>query len=143
VVPVANLRDYYKILRGQGYSPRHAREQASLWKRRESLPAPSQVSDAVPDPVITDDLKFISWRDPSPTINPARPRSDRIRYDSVHQVVAIDWARPSKNPEIGPTTYYRNVPRQVWEQLANHEPSTGRYVNRVLNGYPYDYNEGV
>jgi hypothetical protein len=137
---MASLREYYKMLRGQGYTPRHAREQAQLWRSRQSLPATTQVSDAVPDPVITDELRFISWRDPSPTSNPSRPRSDRIRYDAVHQVVAIDWARPGA---LGPTTYYRGVPRQVWEQLANYEPSTGRYVNRVLGGYAYDYNEGV
>lgn len=136
---MATLRDYYKMLRGQGYTPRHAREQASLWKKRESLPSPSEVSQAVPDPAATDELHFISWRK-APSLNPRNPRADEIRYDLEHQVLAIDWHRPGA---LGPTTYYRGVPRQIWEQLANHEPSTGKFVERVLNGYNYDYNEGV
>ena len=137
---MATLRDYYKMLRGQGYTPRHAREQATLWKKRESLPSTAQVTEALPDPVITEELRFISWRDPAPSLTPRNPRADRIRYDAEHQVIAIDWHRPGA---LGPTTYYRGVPRQIWEQLANYEPSTGKFVERVLNGYPYDYDEGV
>lgn len=137
---MATMGEYYRILRGQGYTVAQARVKAREWKLQETRPRISEETQALPDPVITEELRFISWRDPAPSLTPRSPRADRIRYDAEHQVIAIDWHRPGP---AGPTTYYRGVPRQIWEQLANYEPSTGKFVERVLNGYNYDYDEGV
>ena len=74
-------------------------------------------------------------KDPTNTMFPERPRSDRASYDPVTQQLNIEWARPGK---LGPSTTYKNVTPQEWEQVQS-EASTGRYVNRVLNYKEYYY----
>lgn len=78
---------------------------------------------------------FPEVKSPTNTMFPDRPRSDRATYDPATQLLNIEWARPG---QLGPSTTYKNVTPQEWEQVQA-EPSTGRYVNRVLNYKEYYY----
>lgn len=64
------------------------------------------------------------------TINPARPRCDRAGYDSRAQTVRITF------PRSGAMYEYYDVPPNVWRQLVRAR-SAGRYIDRVLDTYPY------
>ena len=81
------------------------------------------------------DFEPSQTKDPTNTMFPDRPRSDRATYDPATQQLNIEWARPG---QLGPSTTYKNVTPQEWAQV-NGTPSTGRYVNRVLNYKEYFY----
>jgi len=64
------------------------------------------------------------------TINPTRPRCDRGGYDSRAQTVRVTF------PRSGAMYEYYEVPPNVWRQLVRAR-SAGRYIDRVLDTYPY------
>jgi hypothetical protein len=67
---------------------------------------------------------------PTKTINPPDPRTNAAGYDSVAQVLYVEWG------DGGPAYNYYNVTPQEWRAFRR-APSPGRYINRVLNYHPY------
>lgn len=66
---------------------------------------------------------------PTPTINPGRPRTLAAGYDDRTQTLRIKF----RNGEI---YEYFKVPPSVWWQF-NRAQSPGRFINVTLNRYPY------
>lgn len=66
---------------------------------------------------------------PTPTINPGRPRTLAMGYDERSLTLRIKF----RNGEY--YTYY-NVPPSVWYRMQRAS-SPGRYINSTLNRYPY------
>lgn len=66
---------------------------------------------------------------PTPTINPGRPRTLGAGYDEISQTLRVKF----RNGEI--YTYY-NVPPSVWWKFQRAK-SPGRYINSSLNAFPY------
>jgi hypothetical protein len=66
---------------------------------------------------------------PTPTINPGRPRTLAAGYDEKSMTLRIQF----RSGEV--YTYYR-VPPSVWWKFQRAQ-SPGRYINSTLNGYPY------
>lgn len=66
---------------------------------------------------------------PTPTINPGRPRTLAAGYDERSQSLRIKF----RDGEY--YTYY-NVPPSVWWQFQRAQ-SPGRYINSRLNSFPY------
>lgn len=59
------------------------------------------------------------------------PRVREAGYDDVNQIVRVTFRDGT------PWAYY-NVPPEVWTEFRSAD-SPGRYINEVLNGYPYGY----
>ena len=59
----------------------------------------------------------------------ANPRVREAGYDAENQTVLVTFRDGT------PWAYY-NVPPEVWHEFRTSD-SPGRYINRVLNGYPY------
>lgn len=69
--------------------------------------------------------------DPGPWENFASSsRVSRARYDPKNQLLELDWI------DGGLSYMYSGVPSNVWRNLLRAK-SKGRFVNRVLNAYPY------
>lgn len=75
---------------------------------------------------------------PTKTINPPRPRTLESGWESIR-----DPDHPSY-PGIlrvrfrdGTPFEYHNVPSAIWQRFKRVQ-SPGRFINRVLNGYPYN-----
>lgn len=66
---------------------------------------------------------------PTPSINPPRPRTLAAGYDSKARVLRIRFRDGT------PWEYY-DVPPNVWQNFKKVK-SPGRFVNRVLNNYEY------
>lgn len=79
---------------------------------------------------------YRDWKSPTATAFPHRPRSTEAAYDPVQQLLTIWWARPGR---LGDHTNYYEVTPQQWEYIRDRAPSTGWYVNDVLNYHTYDY----
>lgn len=63
--------------------------------------------------------------------SPSSSRVSRYRYDFANQALQVQWTNQKNHGYVyGPMDYegYRAFARAV---------SKGKYVNRVLNGYPY------
>jgi hypothetical protein len=83
-------------------------------------------------PGVADDWDYY-W--PTRTINSDRPRTLQARYSQSARCLEIIFARPSRaNP--GGTWHYSNVPPALWTRFKRVE-SPGRYINGILNGFPY------
>jgi len=66
---------------------------------------------------------------PTPSINPPRPRTLAAGYDFSTRTLRIRFRN-------GKVYGYYNVPPRVWEDFQQ-AASPGRFINRVLNRYPY------
>jgi len=66
---------------------------------------------------------------PTRTINPPRPRTLQARYSRRAQTLEVIF-------RDGTPWHYTNVPPRIWNRFKRVE-SPGRYINAVLNGYPY------
>jgi hypothetical protein len=66
---------------------------------------------------------------PTPTINPGRPRTLAAGYDERSQALRIKF----RDGEY--YTYY-NVPPSVWWKFQRAQ-SPGRFINSTLNSHPY------
>lgn len=75
-----------------------------------------------------DDEELLPYQ-PTPTINPGRPRTLAAGYDEKSMTLRIRF----REGEV--YTYYR-VPPSVWYKFQRAQ-SPGRYINSTLNGYPY------
>jgi hypothetical protein len=67
--------------------------------------------------------------DPTPTINPDRPRTLRAGYNPDTQTLHVEF-------RDGTMWNYYGVPWDVWMGFFR-APSPGRYINSVLNNYEY------
>lgn len=138
--------DRYRELRRQGYSVAQSRRMADQlktkqWEHERAAERLVEQAAAAGREALVEQVDFTHYKQPTNTEYPGNgwrnPRSRSASYDTATQVLNIVWWRPGKG---GKSTNYYNVSRQEWEQLCNIniEPSTGKYVNRVLNGHPYD-----
>lgn len=75
------------------------------------------------------DDSFLLPYQPTPSINPPRPRTLAAGYDAKTQTLRIRF-------RDGIGYEYYNVPPQVWRNFKRVK-SPGRAINRVLNNYPY------
>lgn len=66
---------------------------------------------------------------PTPTINPGRPRTLAAGYDERSQTLRIKF-------RDGEIYEYYQVPPSVWWKFQR-AASPGRYINTTLNRYPY------
>lgn len=66
---------------------------------------------------------------PTSTIDPSRPRTLEAGYDPYSQILRVRF-------RDGTPWEYRNVERRVWTNFRRAK-SPGRFINRVLNFYPY------
>lgn len=66
---------------------------------------------------------------PTPTINPGRPRTLAAGYDERSQALRIKF-------RSGEYYTYYNVPPSVWWKFQRAQ-SPGRFINTTLNSYPY------
>jgi hypothetical protein len=66
---------------------------------------------------------------PTPTINPGRPRTLAAGYDERTQTLRIKF-------RDGEIYEYYQVPPSVWWKFQRAQ-SPGRYINTALNRYPY------
>lgn len=75
-----------------------------------------------------DDSLLLPYQ-PTPSINPPRPRTLSAGYDSTTQTLRVRF-------RDGPGYEYYNVPPRVWRNFKRVQ-SPGRAINRTLNQYPY------
>lgn len=75
-----------------------------------------------------DDEPLLPYQ-PTPTINPGRPRTLAAGYDERSQSLRIKF----RDGEY--YTYY-NVPPSVWWKFQRAQ-SPGRFINSSLNSFPY------
>lgn len=75
-----------------------------------------------------DDSLLLPYQ-PTPSINPPRPRTLGMGYDADTQTLRVRF-REGKGYE------YYGVPPRVWRNIKRVK-SPGRAINRTLNMYPY------
>jgi hypothetical protein len=75
-----------------------------------------------------DDEELLPYQ-PTPTINPGRPRTLAAGYDERSQSLRIKF-------RDGPYYTYYNVPPSVWWKFQRAQ-SPGRFINTTLNRFPY------
>lgn len=74
------------------------------------------------------DVPLLSYQ-PTPTINPGRPRTLAAGYDERSQSLRIKF-------RDGAYYTYYNVPPSVWYKFQRAQ-SPGRFINSTLNSFPY------
>lgn len=87
----------------------------------------------IPGPFPGDDTES-AYHDIGPWIETASSRCDSYRFDYANQALHVHWVNAPKGHF--PFTTYLNVDSSVYRRFAK-SASKGRFVNRVLNGYPY------
>jgi hypothetical protein len=75
-----------------------------------------------------DDSMLLPYQ-PTPSINPARPRTLAAGYDSDSKTLRVRF-------RDGTVYEYFNVPQRVWRNFRRVK-SPGRAINRTLNYYDY------
>lgn len=75
-----------------------------------------------------DDTDLLPYQ-PTPTINPGRPRTLAAGYDENSMTLRVKF-------RDGPMYGYYNVPPSVWYRFQRAQ-SPGRFINTTLNRYPY------
>lgn len=75
-----------------------------------------------------DDVLLLPYQ-PTPSINPPRPRTLAAGYDRETETLRVKFRN-------GKIYGYYNVPPNIWRNFRRQK-SPGRYINRVLNFYPY------
>lgn len=96
-----------------------------------------QQSNLAEDPFIVNAIQLAERGDdrpllpyqPTPTINPGRPRTLAAGYDERSQTLRIKFRE-------GEIYRYFKVPPSVWWQFQRAQ-SPGRFINTKLNNYPY------
>lgn len=76
-----------------------------------------------------DDSLLLPYQ-PTPTINPGRPRTLAAGYDERSQTLRIRF-------RDGDYYTYFNIPPSVWWKFTRTN-SPGRFINSTLNGFPYN-----
>jgi KTSC domain-containing protein len=117
-------------LRLAGLTPAQiAREPA--YRVRRARRTPGEIQEAVLRQEVEGRTYLADYPqlDPTPTTNPPRPRTLQAGYDPQSRVLRVTF-------RDGTLWEYYEVPAQVWENFETTE-SPGRFINRVLNYYPY------
>lgn len=78
--------------------------------------------------LLGDDSKLLPYQ-PTPTINPGRPRTLAAGYDERTMTLRVKFRE-------GEIYEYYNVPPSVWYKFQRVS-SPGRFINTTLNHYPY------
>lgn len=82
-----------------------------------------------------DDIVLMPYQ-PTPTINPGRPRTRAIGYDPKTETMWIRFREDKKNPNGAVYEYY-NVPYKHWKNVKR-VVSPGKWMNRnLVDKYPY------
>jgi hypothetical protein len=91
----------------------------------------------------TDEDAIDLTKDPTNTINPARPRTQRAGWRGIQTVggvrygtVAIEFREGAAAGGETATYEYYAVPYSVWRSVRRNI-STGRTINRTLNNFRY------
>ncbi|RZU36057.1 KTSC domain-containing protein [Streptomyces sp. BK022] len=87
-----------------------------------------ELSDAIQLAKDGDDSELLPYQ-PTPSINPPRPRTLAAGYDKDSQTLRVRFRN-------GQVYGYYNVPPNVWRNFRRWK-SPGRGINRVLNNFPY------
>jgi hypothetical protein len=87
-----------------------------------------ELADAIQLAKDGDDTDLLPYQ-PTPSINPPRPRTLAAGYDKDSQTLRVRFRN-------GQVYGYYNVPPNVWRNFRRWK-SPGRGINRVLNDYPY------
>lgn len=109
------------------------RQGASNATAGEMLEAVEKVQDpllaqAIDQAKLGDDTFLLPYQ-PTPSINPPRPRTLAAGYDRQTRTLRIRF-------RDGAVYVYQDVPERVWRNFKRVK-SPGRMVNRVLNNYNY------
>jgi|SRR5690242_3142388 len=96
--------------------------------RESKLHSDDYVLNAVQMAQRGDDRPLLPYQ-PTPTINPGRPRTLAAGYDDRTQTLRIKFRE-------GEIYEYYQVPPSVWWKFQR-AASPGRYINTQLNRYPY------
>lgn len=123
----------YNAPSGIGNTPGSGRAQSYLdinAVRRQAgkLVSPELAREIIMTIETGDDSELLPYQ-PTPTINPGRPRTLAAGYDERSQALRIRF----RDGEI--YTYY-NVPPSVWWKFQRAK-SPGRFINSTLNNFPY------
>lgn len=121
------------------YDPEHEIQAAAspmLGRGRASAPSAARAARemdydtalAIQEAKAGNDTDLLPYQ-PTPSINPVRPRTVAAGYDSKTQTLRIRFRE-------GQGYEYYNVPPQVWRNFKRVK-SPGRFVNRTLNHYDY------
>lgn len=82
-----------------------------------------------------DDILLMPYQ-PTPTINPGRPRTRAIGYDADTRTMWIRFRESNKDPAGAVYAYYGVEPRQ-WRNIKR-VVSPGRFLNRnIIDKYEY------
>lgn len=83
---------------------------------------------AIQEAKLGDDTILLPYQ-PTPSINPPRPRTMAAGYDRQTKTLRIRFRE-------GAVYAYNDVPPRVWNNFKRVK-SPGRFINRVLNNYDY------
>lgn len=97
-------------------------------RRRTNVNARFHVAQDIIDAVNGDDKPLLPYQ-PTPTINPGRPRTLAAGYDENAMTLRVKF-------RDGDVYGYYNVPPSVWARFQRAS-SPGRFINSTLNRYPY------
>lgn len=81
-----------------------------------------------------DDSLLLPYQ-PTPSINPPKPRTRAAGYDAATQTLRVRF-------RDGSVYGYYDVPASVWKNFRRVK-SPGRAINRTLNGYAYAREDGI
>lgn len=87
-----------------------------------------ELADAIQMAKDGDDFDLLPYQ-PTPSINPPRPRTLAAGYDADSQTLRVRFRN-------GQVYGYYNVPPNVWRNFKRVK-SPGRAINRTLNNFPY------
>ncbi len=87
-----------------------------------------ELADAIQLAKDGDDSELLPYQ-PTPSINPPRPRTLAAGYDRESETLRVRFRN-------GQVYGYYNVPPNVWRNLRRVK-SPGRFINRTLNSFPY------
>ena len=103
---------------------------------RRITPRSTTLEEAVEAFDAGDDSLLFQY-DPTDTSNPARPRTQKAGYDRKTQQLRVMFREgAARGGETAIYVYY-DVPPNVWRNFKRVR-SPGKFINRVLNAYPYD-----
>ena len=101
--------------------------QVTAKEEAESRRSPA-MEEAIQAARMGDDSLLMPYQ-PSPSINPSRPRTVAYGYDPASETVFVRF-------RDGAAYEYYNVPQRVFNNFRRVK-SPGRAINRTLNFYPY------
>jgi hypothetical protein len=130
-------RAYDSLVLGLDHSDGETRREAPNTRLSKANPAAHaemirkidyETALAIQEAKMGDDSVLLPYQ-PTPSINPPRPRTLAAGYDPATQTLRVRF-------RDGTPWEYHDVPQRVWENFKKVK-SPGRAINRTLNAYPY------